>query len=52
MNYDSDHRPWALRLYWPVGEEPPRLEDGTVDIRKLCRRYDDMFNEGLEEPSR
>lgn len=30
--------------YWPVSEEPPRLPDGTIDVRALCRRWDDEVN--------
>jgi len=30
--------------YWPEGEEPPRLADGTIDVRALCRRWDDQAN--------
>jgi len=30
--------------YWPDGEEPPRLPDGTIDVRALCRRWDDQAN--------
>jgi hypothetical protein len=38
--------PWMAKRYWPVGEEPPRLADGSIDIRELCRRWDALFNEG------
>jgi len=31
--------------YWPEGEEPPRLSDGTIDVRALCRRWDDQAND-------
>jgi len=31
--------------YWPEGEEPPRLPDGTIDVRALCRRWDDQAND-------
>lgn len=37
--------------YWPAYPVPmgvPRLPDGRVDIRALCRLYDDWFNQGLE----
>lgn len=37
----------AQAPYWPAGEGPPRLPDGTVDVRALCRRWDDQYNEAL-----
>ena len=38
--------------YWPakpvVIVRPPRLPDGTVDIRRLCRQWDDLVNSTLD----
>jgi hypothetical protein len=31
--------------YWPAEPEPPRRRDGTIDIRALCRRWDDEANQ-------
>lgn len=30
--------------YWHAGQEPPRLPDGTVDVRALLKRWDDEVN--------
>jgi hypothetical protein len=40
-------KPWLLRLYWPVFDfEPPLLSDGSVDVRAICRAWDDAVNQG------
>jgi len=32
--------------YWPEPAEPPRLADGTVDVRALCAQWDAAVNDG------
>jgi hypothetical protein len=39
-----DPRAAQVVRYWPTTEEPPRLPDGTVDVRALCKRWDDHCN--------
>lgn len=36
------------RLYPAHGQ--PLLEDGTVDVRALCKRWDEDANRGAGEP--
>lgn len=45
----ADHGNAAAQLghrYWPTSAEPPRLQDGKVDVRALCARWDDEINTG------
>lgn len=55
-NWSEGHDPqsrWATRVYWPIAYgEPPRLPDGSVDVRALCRRWDDAWNCGTGEATR
>jgi hypothetical protein len=52
VNRDPRSRPHgqsAAQLegrYWPdAPRDYPRLEDGTIDVRALCRRWDDEAND-------